>query len=360
VSGGKFEIRNPKSEIEWAGGMRIVLVRLSAFGDIVHTWPLACALREAQPRLILSWVVEEPFRPLVEGHPAVDQIVTTRTRQWRRRPWSAETRAEIAALKRRLHELQPDVALDPQGVLKSAFVTRWTGAPRRVGLARPWRRERLPGLAYTETICGAAAGSHVVDTNLRILRAVDTPPSPRRPPDGAWLLERVDHRFPAGEWSAPYAVVLPGTGGAHKDVAVQTLAEVSREISAALDLDVVLVWGPGEESRAAAVAEAGGKRVRLAPSTDLDELAAVLGGASLVVGGDTGPVHLAASFGVPTVAVFLASDWRRNGPLGPRTAVVSGAGESPAGPSGSARALPLRPVASREIITAAIELIDKG
>jgi heptosyltransferase-1 len=339
---------------------RVVLVRLSAFGDIVHTWPLACALREAQPRLHLSWVVEEPFRPLVEGHPAVDRVVTTRTRLWRRRPLSAETRAEIAAFKSRFHDLQPDVALDPQGVLKSAFVTRWTGAPRRVGLALPWRRERLPGLAYTETVCGAADGAHVVDTNLEMVRAVDLQPLRRRPPDGAWLLDRIGYRFPTSGGSAPYAVVLPGTGGAHKDVAVRTLAEASREIAAALDLDVVVVWGPGEESRAAAVVGAGGKRVRLAPSTDLDELAAVLGGASLVVGGDTGPVHLAASFGVPTVAVFLASDWRRNEPLGPRTAVVSGAGESPAGPSGSARALPLRPVASREIISAAIELIDEG
>jgi heptosyltransferase-1 len=355
---GNSEIRNPKSEIEWAGGMRIVLIRLSAFGDIVHAWPLACALREALPRLHLSWVVEEHFRPLVDGHPAVDSVVVTRTRQWRRRPWSIHTRAEIAALKSRFHELHPDVALDPQGVLKSAFVTRWTGAPRRIGLALPWRRERLPGLAYTETVRGAAGGSHVVDTNLEMVRAIDLLPPSRRPPDGAWLLDRVGHRFPTDGWQEPYAVVLPGTGGAHKDVAVQTLAEVSREIAAGLNLDVVVAWGPREESRAAAVAEAGGNRIRLAPPTDLEELAAILGGSSLVVGGDTGPVHLAASFGVPTVAVFLASDWRRNGPLGPRTTVVSGAGESPGGPSGSARAAPLRPIASQEIISAALNLID--
>jgi heptosyltransferase-1 len=143
-------------------------------------------------------------------------------------------------------------------------------------------------------------------------------------------------------------------------MAVQALAEVSRGIVTALDLEVVVLWGPGEESRASAVAAAGGTRARLAPPTDLEELAAILGGASLVVGGDTGPVHLAASFSVPTVAVFLASDWRRNGPLGPRTAVVSGAGESSGAPSGTARTLPLRPVASQEIISAALDLIDKG
>jgi len=306
----------------------------------------------------LSWVVEEHFRPLVDGHPAVDSVVVTRTRLWRRRPWSIHTRAEIAALKSRFHELHPDVAIDPQGVLKSAFVTRWTGAPRRIGLALPWRRERLPGLAYTETVRGAAGGSHVVDTNVEMVRAVDLPPPSRRPPDGSWLLDRVGHQFPTNGWPEPYAVVLPGTGGVHKVVAVQTLAEVSREIAARLDLDIVVAWGPGEESRAAAVVEAGGKRIRLAPPTDLEELAAILGGSSLVVGGDTGPVHLAASFGVPTVAVFLASDWRRNGPLGPRTAVVSGAGESQERPSGSARTALLRPVTSQEIISAALDLFD--
>ncbi len=340
--------------------MRIVLIRLSAFGDIVHTWPLACALRGALPRRHLRWAVEEHVRPLGEGPPAVGSVVTTRTRLWRRRPWSIHTRAEIAALKSRFHELQPHVALDPQGVLKSAFVTRWTGAPQRIGLARPWRRERLAGLAYTEKVRGAAGGCHVVDTNLELVRAINLLPPPQRPPDGAWLLDRVGHRFPTDRWAEPYAIVLPGTGGAHKDMAVQTLAEVSREIAAGLDLDVVVVWGPGEESRAAAVVESGGKRVRLAPPTDLEGLTAILGGSSLVVGGDTGPVHLAASFGVPTVAVFLASDRRRNGPLGPHTAVVSGASESPEGPSGSARAAPLRPIASQEIISAALKVVNVG
>ena len=336
--------------------VRVVLVRLSALGDIVHTWPLASALRAAEPRLHLTWVVEEAFRSLVEGHPAVDSVLTSRTRSWRRRPLSAATRFEIGFLKSRLRELQPDLALDPQGLLKSALVTRWTGAPRRIGLARPWRRERLAGFAYTGTVAGAPAGAHVALTNLELVRALDAPPPTLTPPEGSWLLARVAGRCPSGPWTGtPYAVLLPGAGGGHKLIAESTLAAVSRDLAAGSALEVVVAWGPGERARAGRVAAAAG--AHLAPPTDLEELAALLGGAALVIGGDTGPVHLAASFKVPTVAVFLASDWRRNGPLGERTAVVSGATDPAGQASGSARSRPFREVAAEEIGAAARRLL---
>jgi len=338
--------------------MRVVLVRLSALGDIVHTWPLAVALRDADPRLHLSWVVEEPLRPIVEGHPAVDAVFTTRTRAWRRHPLATTTRAEIAVLKARLQELQPDLAIDPQGLLKSAVISHWTGAPRRVGLARPWRRERLAGVAYTEVVRGAESGSHVAATNLELVRSLGYAPPQLSRPDGSWLLARA-RSLETTDFSpeTSYAVILPGAGGNHKVLDETTLGEVCRELSHS-GLEVVVAWGPGEMDRAERVVEKSGGAARLAPPTTILELGLLLGSASLVVGGDTGPVHLAASFGVPTVAVFLASDWRRNGPLGTATAVVSGAREATDSPRGSARAAAGRGVGSAEIITAARQLLD--
>jgi ADP-heptose:LPS heptosyltransferase len=150
--------------------------------------------------------------------------------------------------------------------------------------------------------------------------------------------------------------MLPGAGGAHKVLPVNTLAEVARGLVAD-GLEVVVAWGPGEERRAASIAESAGRGVHLAPPTGLGELAALLGGAALVIGGDTGPVHLAASFGTPTVAVFQASDWRRNGPLGARTAVVSGAAAAATGPSGTARTRRLRDIHAAEILEAAQDLV---
>ncbi len=338
--------------------MRIALVRLSALGDIVHTWPLACALATTDVRTHLTWVVEEPLRLLVEEHPAVDSVVTARTGRWRRTPLASSTRAEIASLKTRLHELQPDLVIDPQGTSKSAMVVRWTGAKRRVGLARPWRRELLAGLAYTETVRGAPGREHVVATNLAMVHALGVIPPEVAPPDGSWLLERVAGRSVGGDWSSPYAVVLPGAGGTHKVLSENTLAEVARGLRSD-GLDVVVAWGPGEEARAAAVTRAAGSSTHLAPPTDLGELAELLGGAALVVGGDTGPVHLAASFSVPTLAVFTASDWRRNGPLGERTAVVSGAADAGGTPSGTARTRPLRVVSAVEILERAATLLDR-
>jgi len=338
--------------------VRVVLVRLSALGDIIHTWPLAVALREADPGLHVSWVVEAPFAPLVEGHPSIDAVFTTRTRAWRRRPLSPSTRAEIALLRGRFHELQPDLAIDSQGLVKSALICRWTGAQRRVGLARPWRRERLAGFAYTETLRGAPGGTHVAATNLELVRAVGGDPPALTPPDGSWLLERARALETADHSPKhPFAVILPGAGGAHKVLAETTLAAVGRELAGS-GLEVVVAWGPGEIDRARRVVEGAGSGVRMAPPTNILELSLLLGGAALVVGGDTGPVHLAASLSVPTVAVFLASDSRRNGPLGPKTAVVAAAREVDGAPGGTARARPVHNVGSAEIVDSAQKLLD--
>jgi len=356
--GAHDNVKSGTSAARGRSAVRVVLVRLSALGDIVHTWPLAVALRDADPQIHLSWVVEEHFRPLVDGHPAVDAVFTTRTRAWRRRPLAPTTRAEIALLKGRFSELQPDLAIDSQGLLKSALICRWTGAPRRVGLALPWRRERLAGFVSTEVVDGAPGGAHVAATNLELVRSLGAEPPALKHPDGSWLLERA--RTQAAVRPAqrhPYVVVLPGAGGAGKMLPEATLATVCRNLSGA-DREIVVAWGPGEVDRAARVVEAADGAANLAPATNILELSLLLGEAALVIGGDTGPVHLAASFGVPTVAVFLATDWRRNGPLGTRTAVVTGARENAGPPRGSADAAPEHHVGSTEIIAAARTLVD--
>ena len=337
--------------------MRLVLVRLSALGDIIHAWPLAEALRQARPGMHLTWVVEEPFRTMVAGHPAVDNVVTVTTRRWRRQPVTARTRGEIALLRTRLHELQPDLAIDPQGVLKSALVTRWSGAPRRVGLARPWRRDRIAGLAYNLTLAGSTSDPHVVASNVELVRAVGGTPPTRLPhPDGRWLLQRTSHVAPSVADDDRPIVLLAGAGQARKMLPVETLAAVARRL-VALPSAVEVAWGPGEHARAEAVAEAAGPGVAVAPPTDLDQLVEVLANARLVIGGDTGPVHLAASLGVPTVGVFTVTDWRRNGPLGPRVEVVSGISPDAVVSASSPDATPSRAITADDIVERALKLL---
>jgi heptosyltransferase-1 len=340
---------------------RVVLVRLSALGDIVHTWPLAVAIRAARPHVHLTWVVEAPFRSLIEGHPAVDLVLTTRTRAWRRGPFDLRHRAEIGLLRSRLHELQPDLALDAQGLVKSALVTWWSGAQHRIGLDRPWRRELIAGLAYTATVPGSSDNPHVVATNLALAATVGGSPQVEPyPPDGRWLAERAATLpDPVGDVHRPRAVLLPGAGHPRKVLAPEILAQVATDL-ARDGCAVVVAWGPGEEGRASDVVTRAGAGVTLAPSTDLLQLTRLLSAASVVVGGDTGPVHLAASLGVPTVAVFLASDARRNAPLGPATAVIAASEPLHGQPTGSARSRPSREVGPEEITTAARALLVAG
>ena len=335
--------------------MRIVLIRLSALGDIVHTWPLAVAIRAARPQAHLTWIVENPLAPLVVDHPAVDAVLTVATGRWRKQPFSSRTRAEVAAFKSRVHELQPDLSIDAQGTLKSGLITRWCKAPRRVGLARPWRREAVAGLAYTETLPGSSSHRHVIATNLELVRSVgDEPPARPTQPDGRWLLddaqpENTDSR------ENEYSVILPGAGQPEKILSAAVLADTARFLVSS-GMDVVVAWGPSERNRASEIAKLGGGGVHLAPPTNLIELTALLGSAAVVVGGDTGPVHLAASLGVPTLAVFLTTDPERNGPAGERVGVVSGAAPG-RGPGGSATTGQLRSVAASEICTAIEHLL---
>ncbi len=337
--------------------MRVVLVRLSALGDIIHAWPLAEALRRAQPDMHLSWVVEEPFQSMVAGHPAVDNVFTVTTKRWRRRPLSARTRAEIAHLRARFHELRPDLAIDPQGVLKSALITRWTGAPRRVGFARPWRRERIAGLAYNLTLPGSSSHPHVVASNVELVRAVGgTPPSDPPCPDGRWLLDGTSGMPSPTTGDAGPIVILPGAGQTKKLLPIETLAEVARRL-VGLPSTVEVAWGPGERDRAEAVAAAAGAGVSVAPPTSLHELVGLLARAQLVIGGDTGPVHLAGSLGVPTLGVFTVTDWRRNGPLGPKVAVASGIPADATASVSSPHATPACTVTADDIVEQAVKLL---
>ena len=302
--------------------MRILLTRLSALGDIVHTWPLAAALAHSAPGVELAWVVEEPFMPLVAPHPAVSVAIPVATRRWRQRPLSRATRREVAAFRRAVREFAAEVAVDPQGLVKSAVLGRLAGSPVRVGFARSHRRELPAGVFYSRTVQPPPEARHVIDIYLSMLSAVGTEPVFGAAPDGTFLAPRTPA---AGATAARAAIAfVPGTGGPGKAWGAARFAELARRLGER-GVPVVVAWGPGERELADSIVSEGGDHTELAPPTSLPELAALLSRSAVVVGGDTGPVHLAASLGVPTVAVFTATDPARNGPRGRRVAIVSGA-----------------------------------
>ena len=334
--------------------MRVLLTRLSALGDIVHTWPLAAALARESAGVELAWVVEEPFLALVAPHPAVSLAIPVATRRWRRRPFSGSTWREIRELHRAVRTFSPDVALDPQGLVKSAFWGAVAKASERAGLSRSHRRELLAGAFYTRTVTPPPGARHVVDINLSLLAAVGGTAPLGESPDGSFLLRGALGATP--EAARPAVALLPGTGGPRKGWGAGNYAELARTLTAS-GVSVTVLWGPGERALAERIA-AGGGGVELAPPTSIPELAALMSRASVVVGGDTGPVHLAASLGVATVAIFVATDPARNGPRGRRVTVVSGAGGGAR--RGSARAAQAGGVSPDTVFRAVAAELETG
>jgi lipopolysaccharide heptosyltransferase I len=325
---------------------RILIVRLSALGDIVHTLPLLAALRERWPEATLGWLAEPGGAPLLEGHPLLDRLHVVPRRAWRENKWRA-LRGPYLDLLAELRAMRYDVAIEAQGLLKSALWGRLAGIPRRIGFAGPEAREGT-GLLATDRVRPPAAARHVVERNLALLAplGIARPETIRFPvhlPEAA--RERAAQILGDPADAAPLAVLNPGAGWATKIWPVQRMGELARRLRDELGCRVALAWGPGEEELVRGVlAGAGvngpvdfasetlppGPGIAPLPPTRFMELGAVLARARLFVGGDTGPTHLAAALGVPAVSMMGPLDARRNGPFGPHCVTIQHAIPRPA------------------------------
>ncbi|MCS7181948.1 MAG: lipopolysaccharide heptosyltransferase I [Thermoanaerobaculum sp.] len=328
--------------------MRVLLTRLSALGDIVHTWPLAQVLGQ---RGELFWLVEERFLPLVAYHPQVRGVLPLATKSWRKTPWGSASRQQVAAVLGQLRRLGLEAAVDPQGLVKSAIWPALAKIPRRLGLARAHRRERVAGLFYTETVNPPQEACHVVDFNLALGQALGIPVTYGCCPDGSFLKPHLPPPPPEA-----FAVLLfPATGQLHKTWPPEAFAALARRLLRE-GLPVTVMWGPGERAAAQAVVDLA-PGARIGPPTDLLQLASCLAHAHGAIGGDTGPIHLAAALGTRTVGLFLATDPVRNAPRGPAVGIVRGA--SSGARRGKATTQPIRQVPPEEVAEAFWRLLSQ-
>jgi lipopolysaccharide heptosyltransferase I len=318
----------------------VAIVRLSSLGDVVHGLPVAHALRAARERVEVTWVVEERESALLTGHPDVDRLVTVDTRRWRRQlgdpRGAAVALTEIRSLARRLRDARLDVALDLQGLWKSGFVTALTRAPLRVGFAGRFCRER-PSAWFTNRHVTPPVGCHVVAMNVALLDAAGVADAGRDSPTFSsppFPVDRAAEAFVQRWWEAeglkpatPPVVLNPGAGAARKRWPVEAYRRLGDELAVRLGARVIVTWGPGEEPLARGVAQGVRTAALVAPPTSIPELAALLRRAAVVVGSDTGPIHVAAAWGTPTIGLYGPTSGRRNGPFGPRTRAL----ESPTG-----------------------------
>jgi len=303
--------------------VRLLIVRLSAMGDVIHTLPLAENAKAAGATV--AWVVERAFAGLLEGNPHCDRLFVADTRAWRKTPFSLRTLRAVAGLRGQLRAFAPDRTIDVQGLWKSAVVARMAGAPV-VGFAPGQRREGSSARLCAIQVTPAPDMRHIVDRNLVLLCAAGIPAAVRAP-DAAYLLARPSAAADAflATLPRPFAVFHPGAGREEKTWGEQRLARLAEALWQRRGVHPVISWGPGDELRLERLA-ALLPRASRPPLLDYPGLARLCAASRLFVGGDTGPLHLADALGAPTLALFGPTDPDRNGPYRDRSGIVADMG----------------------------------
>ncbi|MBP8295238.1 MAG: lipopolysaccharide heptosyltransferase I [Burkholderiales bacterium] len=304
-----------------------LLVKTSSLGDVIHNLPVATDLRRQFPGLAIDWVVEESFAAIPRLHPAVRHVIPVALRRWRRQLFAAATRSEWREFRRTLDARHYDVVLDTQGLIKSGLIA-WLARGKRCGYAAEAAREPLAAHFYNRTFA-IPRNLHAVERNRWLAAAAFDYP----PPDAATT--PLDYGIAAqplhATWlpAAPYAVLLTATS---RDDKLWAEAEwrVLADALARRGIAAVLPAGSApERERAARLAGAMARGVA-APPLDIPTLAALIAGAAIVVGVDTGLTHLAAALGRPVVAIFAASEPGLTGVLAATPAVnLGGMGRPP-------------------------------
>ncbi len=315
----------------------LLIVRLSAMGDIIHTLPAAAALRQAFPHATLGWLVEERWAELLctlryprsgrrsPQRPLVDRVHSVNTAEWRRAPFSFNTWQQMAVGLSQLRGIHYDAAIDFQGAVRSALLARWSGAPGVYGSIQP--RENAASMFYTRKVLPKANGTHVVEQALALAGAVISNLSISTPADAqAEFPLDPDAEDKIASLTADgkcFAILNPGAGWGAKRWPAERYGQVAREL-AKDGLCSLVNYGPGEEDLAIAVEVAGEGTARKI-SCSVSELVALTRRARLLIGGDTGPMHLAAALKIPVVAIFGPTNPARNGPFGTPSAVLRSA-----------------------------------
>ncbi|WP_137887106.1 lipopolysaccharide heptosyltransferase I [Pseudomonas sp. 2FE] len=277
--------------------MRVLLVKTSSLGDVIHTLPALTDAARAIPGIQFDWVVEEGFAEIPAWHPAVAQVIPVAIRRWRKNLWQTLKNGDWRRFKRRLRETDYDLVIDAQGLLKSAWLTRYVKAPV-AGLDRASAREPLASRLYDRGYA-VPRGQHAVERVRQLFAQALDYPLPGSV--GDYGLKRAQLAgTPAG---APYLLFLHGTTWDTKHWPEAYWRELAERMGA-LGWAVRLPWGnPAEKARAERIA-AGLENAAVLPKLALAGMAKVLAGARACVAVDTGLGHLAAALDVPTLSLF--------------------------------------------------------
>jgi len=297
--------------------VRILIVKLGSIGDVVHTLPSLAAIRKALPKAEISWVVERGAAEILRDNPFLDRLIVIDTKALRRGLVSGET---LRAPRQQLRQLRAsafDLALDFQGLLKSASIARLSGARRIFGFSREGLREPPSRFLLSRTIT-VPKQIHVIRKGLELVKGALRIPVPT---DGQ------DFRFPialnpvhereaqeaAAAAGGNYAILNPAGGWPTKLWSAERFGALADELWQHHGLRSLVTHGPGEAEIARTVVDASRLHRARAVSLSLKGFYALAQSAQVYVGGDTGPTHLALAAGAPVVGLFGPTEWWRNG-----------------------------------------------
>jgi heptosyltransferase I len=348
---------------------RILVVRLSAMGDVIHSLPAVQALREEFPNAHIGWLIEERWAELLcaplDPHsglrsaqrPLADEVHTVNLKNWGRSLFSISTLQRMAKVWNDVRDLSYDIAVDLQGAIRSAILARFSGARVVYGAAEPW--ESAAAIWYTRKV--VTRGSHVVEQNVSIAQAVSkniriasnwSVLFPRDLKSEEFITQRLENMH-----IGKFAVLNPGAGWGAKRWPSERYGEIAHGL-AKIGIHSIVNYGPGEDQLASEV-EAASKGTAKAISCTISELIALTRRASLFIGGDTGPLHLAAALRIPVVGIYGPTNPARNGPYGTRSIVLRSADSVTTHRRKAAPDEGMLSIGSDEVVAAAEQLLGK-
>jgi lipopolysaccharide heptosyltransferase I len=317
--------------------MDVLIVKLSSIGDVVHTLPAAALLRRALPNARIAWVVERRAGAILKDSPVIDELIEVDSRAWRKHFFRGSGFGEMRERLGRLREGpgvngRADIALDFQGLIKSGLLAFASQAKRRIGFATDDLRETQSRVFLTEQVATSEL-KHVIEKNLALARSAlsgssrptsQTEPSNSSyefpiavsPEDEKYVDEMIENK------EVGFAIINPGGGWPTKLWLSERYSELADWLWSYCGVASFVTYGPGEEALAQSVADGARSGEARPIASTLKQYVALARRASLFVGGDTGPLHLAAASGTPIVGLYGPTSAERNGPFDHRDITV--------------------------------------
>ena len=295
---------------------KFLIIKLSSIGDVVHALPFLRTLREHHTNAHIAWMIEERFQELIECNSDLDEVIPVRIKHWRKN-LNANSWREISQVRQLLKDRKFDWTFDLQGLIKTGVIARMTGAPNRAGFHRDNCREKINAWFNNRHNKYVSVGGHIVDLCLSQLSVLGNFTSRVEFP----LLipaedERVSETFVLENpelVGKPIAGINPGAGFPTKMWSLKRYAQLADRLANELGFSILLTWGPGEKDMVRKIASAMKYKSWTAPATTIAESIGLYKKLSLFVGSDSGPFHICAALGIPTITVWGPTHPSRNG-----------------------------------------------